>query len=300
MGFLAQTFYDPIRAAAQQTIPDWTRRWNGPTDALNFDLPTGGNNVGPNVLFMDQQNDFGGYSSLATWDRFDEAVHQSADTDMLMLFQYLSGPIADDSFLLACRASGPQGTEDAYVFRDVTVVGELEIAEVSAGTETVLATITGFTLTSLTWYWMQFQVIGDQLKARIWEYGTQSPHEWMAEVTDGTHTAAGWIGFGSSHGDDTEHDFFHVATDGDFAQMPRTVVVSGPGITATPLRVEVGGTSLLVFVGEPNKTVDWSITAGDGFLTVIGEETDDQGQAIATYTPGTVDTLVTIEVTYGT
>jgi hypothetical protein len=300
MGFLAQTFYDPIRAAANEAPPDWTRRWNGVGDAVYFDLPTGGNNVGPNVLYTENGNDFGGYSSLLTWDRFDLPEHQSADTDILMLFQYLTGPIADDSFVVVCRASGPQGTEDSYVFRDTSVVGEMEVTEVSAGVESILATLTVPTIVSLTWYWLQFQCIGDQLKARIWEYGTQSPSNWMAEVTDGTHTAAGWVGFGSSHGDDTEIDFFHVATDGDSAQMPRTIIVQEAGISATPLRVEVGGTSLLVFTGEPNKTVDWSIISGDGSLNVIGEETDDQGQAIATYSPGTVDTLVTIQVEYGT
>jgi hypothetical protein len=82
--------------------------------------------------------------------------------------------------------------------------------------------------------------------------------------------------------------------------MPTTTIVPGPGISATPLRVHVNGTSLLVFTGEANRTVEWSITVGDGFITVISDQTDDQGQASATYTPGTVDTLITIEVEYGT
>lgn len=298
MGFLAQTMFDPVRAAVNGVIPDWTQRWGTPGGDLVFDFPTGSNNVGPNVLFYDATPS--GVGSFATWDRFNESAHVSADTDSLILFQYLSGPASNDNFWLAARASGGGGTENGYTFRDAQSGTLWEVSEWTAGSETILGSFDPGALSVLTWYWVQLRVIGDQIKARIWEYGTPNPSGWDVEVTDSVYTVAGWIGFGTSWSDDIEVDFFHVATDGDFAQLPRSVVTADPLLTATPLRVPVSGTSFLVFIGESNKSVDWAITAGDGSLNVIDAQTDDQGRAIAVYTPGTVDTLVTVEVTYGT
>lgn len=299
MGHLHQTFFDPLRTAVQAEVPDWITTWGTPTSESFFRLPTGSNNIGPNVMQFDPAN-VSGLGPFAVWNRLESDDHKSLDTDMLVLIQWTQGPSADDGFWMAARASGSATSENGYTFRDAQLFDEWEISRWDAGAETILASFDPGHIPGNEWWWFQFRVEGDSIKARLWKYGDPSPSRWDMEVTDSTYSAQGMTGFGSSWRDSIEVDYISVGTDGDPAQMPTTTIVPGPGISATPLRVHVNGTSLLVFTGEAHRTVEWSITVGDGFLTVISDQTDAQGQASATYTPGTVDTLITIEVEYGT
>jgi len=299
MGIFGQTMYDPLRAALNSEVPDWSMEFGGADSRITFGLPTGSNNVGPNVMEYDAIN-ASGIGALCKWDRLDLDVHKSADTDMLILFQYLTVTTADDNFYLIARASGSAVSENGYTLRDAQPGTLWEISEWSAGTESILGSFDPGTLTVLTWYWAQLRVTGDQIKGRVWAHGSPNPHGWGAEATDSTHSAIGFTGFGTSFANDVEVDFVSVGTDGDFAQLPFSTLVPAPGLIAVPARVQVGGTSLLIFTGAPNIAVEWAVIVGDGTITVIGDQTDDQGQAVASYTPGTVDTNITIQVTYGT
>jgi hypothetical protein len=69
-------------------------------------------------------------------------------------------------------------------------------------------------------------------------------------------------------------------------------------ISAYPANVAVDATSLLIFSGPPNVTVQWTLT-GSGLLEQKEAYTDANGNAHAIYTPGTVGDTVTIEVTHG-
>ncbi|MGZ5709985.1 MAG: hypothetical protein ACXWIJ_12520 [Burkholderiales bacterium] len=70
-------------------------------------------------------------------------------------------------------------------------------------------------------------------------------------------------------------------------------------ISAYPPNVAEDATSLLIFSGPPNVSVQWTLT-GSGFLTPGEAYTDASGHAHAIYTPGTAGDVVTIEVKYGT
>jgi hypothetical protein len=69
-------------------------------------------------------------------------------------------------------------------------------------------------------------------------------------------------------------------------------------ISAYPTNVAVDATSLLIFSGPPNVTVQWTLT-GSGLLEAVEAYTDANGKAHAKYTPGTAGDVVTIEVTHG-
>jgi hypothetical protein len=165
-----------------------------------------------------------------------------------------------------------------------------------------LVTDTGVTYALDTWYWGQLRVIGDNLKARAWEFGGVTPKEWQLETTDATITAAGFIGLGcEGSAAECDYDFLSVGTGGDFAPLPRLAIAQPTLNTVTlfPARVRVDATSLAVFSGLPLIAVDWSLFTGDGTLTPITNETNEQGIAFATYTPGTEGDK-TVRATYGT
>lgn len=69
-------------------------------------------------------------------------------------------------------------------------------------------------------------------------------------------------------------------------------------ITAFPQTVYADGTALLVYQGQPNRSVNWTIT-GSGSITALSNATDETGRAGAKYTPGTPNTSVLVEVTAG-
>lgn len=69
-------------------------------------------------------------------------------------------------------------------------------------------------------------------------------------------------------------------------------------ITAYPSAIHADGTALLVYKGQPNRTVSWSLT-GSGTITPLSNYTDATGSAGAKYTPGEVNDLVTVEVIAG-
>jgi hypothetical protein len=69
-------------------------------------------------------------------------------------------------------------------------------------------------------------------------------------------------------------------------------------ISAYPQNVAVDATSLLIFSGPPNVSIEWTLT-GSGLLEPAEACTDAAGRAHAIYTPGTVGDVVTIEVTHG-
>ena len=69
-------------------------------------------------------------------------------------------------------------------------------------------------------------------------------------------------------------------------------------ITIYPPRVRADATALVVYMGLPNRTVEWTLT-GDGVLTPLSVATDVNGQAAAIYEPGTPGATITIEVESG-
>lgn len=69
-------------------------------------------------------------------------------------------------------------------------------------------------------------------------------------------------------------------------------------LAAYPAEVAADATAVVIFTGTPNRTVSWALT-GSGGLVAGSTTTDGSGSAYALYTPGTVDDVVTVTVTYG-
>ena len=260
-----------------------------------------GNNVGAYVL---RAEDNSGTEHLLRWIRPD--THDDlTDTDQLCLVQATETPVVNWAGLWA-RAGGADLTEEGYFLQLGESGGgsEMQLLEFTAGTPSTLVDVdplgTPSSFVIDTWYWLQFRVEGDSLKARCWEFGTDVPLVWQIDTTDSTHTAAGWIGLGSRATIEIEFDYYSVGTQGDVPEYPLPVAVN-PGnsnvLVAIPDQVQTDGTVFLVYTGEPNVAVDWNLT-GDGTLTVLTDQTDAAGKATARYTAGTVGAH-NVDVTVG-
>jgi hypothetical protein len=298
---IGTSFIDKV-GVGSGSLPGWTLRWGSSLNNLREIREPGDNNIGDTVAFLEDNSPATTQGPLLTFDVFDEAVFQTADTDILILWRPVTS-VLGPYFYVACRASGTAGAENGYLFRQDTGA-IIRLSEISAGTVSDLASISWTGGTIDTWYWWQFRVVGDELKARWWEYGTAAPQQWQMEVTDSTHTAAGWIGWGhDSSSQQIEVDYFNVGLDGEYAQLPPNDPAPALNVvTCTPASVAVDADGFLNFYGAPNVAVSWAITAGGGSIGVIDDETNDAGFARAVFDPGSPGTpgTTTIEVTYGT
>lgn len=263
--------------------PDFTEAfdtWDTITPQLVNDA--GANNVGTYVL---QADDVTATEKLLRWTR-PEAFDDLLDTDQLLLWR--PGGTAGSIAALWARASGAAGSEEGY-YAGVTST-QVKINEMSASIDTPIVTVAhGITITIGVWYWLQFRVEGARVRARVWTFGATPPN-WQLDTTDSTHTAAGWVGPGSVSSSVVSYDWYSLATEGDHPDMSLGGAVAPSNdnvLIAIPSTVPVDGTSFLVYTGQPNKAIDWTLT-GDGTLTVLTDQTDAGGKAWARYTPGTV------------
>lgn len=63
--------------------------------------------------------------------------------------------------------------------------------------------------------------------------------------------------------------------------------------------VRSGGSQILIFVGPPNRVVQWTITTGSGELIPYTDITDENGMASCMYHAGESQGELVITVTYG-
>lgn len=72
-------------------------------------------------------------------------------------------------------------------------------------------------------------------------------------------------------------------------------------VTCNPASVREDANGLLVFLGDPDRALAWSVS-GTATLTILTTSTDAQGRAYAKLNPGVGSTgeTLTVSVTYGT
>lgn len=119
---------------------------------------------------------------------------------------------------VALRLGGSAGSEDAYRLRFTTGgAGNhlYNIAKYDAGTFTSMensAPLTADALQDQAWYYVRAQVIGTDLKLRVWEEGTSEPGTWAVTTTDSA-LASGRIGLTSFAAGTFYCDYFAWSTD---------------------------------------------------------------------------------------
>jgi hypothetical protein len=160
--------------------------------------------------------------------KWDGPVPDTADVEIVCRFRSNAGTSENNRIAALARGSGTTAN-GATGYLGPYFRGNIRIASYSGGSFATHATISG-TLSSSTWYWMRFQLIGTALKVRRWADGDTEPGTWDIEVTNSRISAAGWVGlFHAGSGPSiTYYDRFGVGTGGDAA--PTTDPSSGTDV----------------------------------------------------------------------
>lgn len=142
-----------------------------------------------------------------------------------------------DVEILARTKNVPEGTEDSAAHCGLLVRGgsetasadnyyasiwnsRLNLSRTVSGSYTNLAAVAlASPIAADTWFWMRFQVNGDQLMANVWADGEVEPDGWMVSATDTQLTAPGWIGLFASSSAEQAWDVVAVALDGATAAI---------------------------------------------------------------------------------
>ena len=194
---------------------DWSYRWRNSTlwDAATVVVEED-SEIGGKGFKLDPKN--GSYLRLISWDDIDADANRD-DADVLALVKYGAANSSNETILIAARAAEPS-LDDGYYFivnnTDASIKRVANSTQVTLGSSS--AGVTGAVLHSDFW-WLRFRVNGTALKARSWKYGASEPASWHIEVTDATHSAAGWCGVGLKTDFVTYGlaDYFSVGTNGD-------------------------------------------------------------------------------------
>lgn len=219
------------------------------------------------------------------------------DTEIVGLLQ-----CPDSSFDLWLMARG-HGTKNGY-FAGFEGFGRLRHIKYVSGSQTVLGTNSGITMSAGERWWVRLQVSGTTIRTRAWEDGTSEPGTWHLSTTDSSHSS-GYTGLmtllGSSSGN-MRAGLVGVGTGGDAAPTdppPQTVTPSAtigsgaavgtpslsPGpVTVTPQSTIPSGAD----VGEP--TLDQS-------GIVIGPETIESEASVGTPTLSSGPTEISVPST---
>lgn len=72
-------------------------------------------------------------------------------------------------------------------------------------------------------------------------------------------------------------------------------------LIANPAVVSVDASCIITVSATPNKAVYWGVSGSTGTLAALSTYTDDQGRAVAIFTPGLGEegSIATITATYG-
>lgn len=187
---MTQYFIDPSDWATETAWPSSTGRWttanHTPSVTVDRDGP-----------FKDRVARISQGATSARYARTFDAVDGDANRAKFdVSFPFRIGASGDEPRFFA-RASGAAGSEVAMLFGVVS--GQLTIGKYTNPTFTSLAT-SAYTLTAGTWYRMRCYGNGTQFYAKIWAEGAAEPGSWTVGITDGSVTAAGWIGVGAFNG----------------------------------------------------------------------------------------------------
>jgi hypothetical protein len=188
---------------------DWTPKWDSDQDS--WSVNTASSNIEGTVLELDASSS--GRHALSC-----DSIGTATDVDLLGLVRL---PSDDDNSSSWCRlvgrGAGTAGSETGYftAFRDVP---NLEIVKYADGDSAVLA-YEDMDFTPGTWFYVRFNISGNELKARYWRYDEEEPTEWNLTATDSEITDAGWVGAGGWSTDTQQWDTFSVATGGDTAEF---------------------------------------------------------------------------------
>ena len=138
------------------------------------------------------------------------APPSQADWDVCVDVKFAS--TGDPTIML--RGSGAWGSNPTgYAFYMLPAVQKLQLYKIVSNVSTLIGEC-AFTIVTGTWYTMRAYASGTSLKFKAWVRANSEP-AWQIEVTDGSITAAGYLGFQSWASGTFYYDHFRT-----YAQTP--------------------------------------------------------------------------------
>lgn len=204
-------------------LDDWTEVWNGADFALSIEAATQDAQVGASNLRF--TGDAGSSRRYASYD----PAGVSEDQEVLILVDIADLYGTDQGLRIFLRASGSVGNEYAYflnlnLFSDDFFMGKY-MSGISSNVGTVDNT---FDVSSLQVpVWIRFQVIGTNLKAKIWPYFSFEPVEWCYEATD-SGISSGSLGLGQFNQETYDVMYFAAGTCGASPSVPALTTGGDP------------------------------------------------------------------------
>lgn len=211
---------DFSRYESGTTPSDWTPQYAS-TDS-DWSVVAGADPVGGNQLQFDSSSNA---RHALSWNQVDSA----SEVELLGLFRVRDlsqSPTAGGRLIL--RGSGSAGVEDCY-FVNVRDSAFGLWKYVSSSTEKLSewgSPVDG------QWYFARIQASGDQLKARVWQFDTDEPSAWDAEVTDSS-LSSGWVGVGSYSEFQDSWGYLSVGVGGESAPKPNVTEATSSAVIQT-------------------------------------------------------------------
>lgn len=201
-----KNIYDNFYSRTTSSFPEgWTERW--PIESQDWTVEIDGSAAGGKVLSYTSTNDA---SSLITFDMLDGVKN-------IEVLAKVKVPTGGWQTRMFARASGPNRDSGNGHFIELIGNAYLRLGIIADGS--ISANQEWFGWDYDTWYYLKFQLSGEELKGKAWKDGDPEPEEWMIQRTD-PDPRAGWMGFSThSLGSGFEFDFISAATE-DPAEEP--------------------------------------------------------------------------------
>jgi len=179
---------------------DWTERWN--LDGANSEIVASTDKMSDKELLVDL---VGGDDTGISWD----AVGNPRNVELLILFRMIN----NNSHCTTIRGSGDEGSENCYYVYGSASMNQLYLRKKVAGVDGGLdSTAKSQSVGGV--YWLRFQALGNQIKARMWGWSAAEPDTWDLESTN-SEVTEGWVGVHERGTGDAGALFFSVGTYGE-------------------------------------------------------------------------------------
>ena len=200
-------YYTDFNAYPSNAQPaDWTKRWQ--TNSVHEVRGTD-----PNKYLYQEEPGTQFLHVALTWD----AIGTATETDITVKMRAvdLGDPkYRDDAAFIVVRANA-----DAEGY--FCGLGEQSDSRVlimwrhaGSGSRSSFGSF-GFNWQVNTWYWVRYQLIGSEHKAKIWADGQTEPETWQLERTQTAFTDPGWVGVLGGRNKTNHYDIFDARTDAD-------------------------------------------------------------------------------------
>lgn len=113
-------------------------------------------------------------------------------SDGEIIIKAMSESTTNNQIRAHLRTDGVSGDETGY-FAELYSGDTFRIVKYTPGT-TVIQSFS-YNWSANVWYWIRFQAIGQELKAKVWRYDEEEPEIWMIETTDSDYSE-GYAGIG--------------------------------------------------------------------------------------------------------